>query len=452
MKQTQEYEIALTRSFRAPPERVFDAWTDPAKLARWFGPDGFSTTTHEFDLRPGGTWRHTMRGPDGRDYPNKIVFVELARPDRLVYDHVSGPPFRTTVVFEKEDGGGTRMSFRMVFPDAESYRVATQQYGAQEGAKQTVARLASFVEEAPIEVRPARRTYWPAFTVERVFRAPVEKVWRMWTTKEGLEAWYWPEPLVAHVKRLDLRVGGGWEIAAEGLPHTSRATFTEIVPHERLGMIAPIDFIPDVEPYDRGDTIEFHRVAEGTKMTFTSTRMHSDTWQKASGSGWSSSIDRLTRALEGGPEPARGFTLEREFKAPPEKVWEMWTTPEGIAKWWAPSAREMGFDMRVRHMDVRVGGTFAFEMKNDKHALVNRGTYTMVEPHWELAWTWHYDIYLSPDEKPYDVPILVTFTRTPAGGTKMTFMQGPLAKPGFTEGSRQGVMQNLGYLAKALGE
>lgn len=148
----------------------------------------------------------------------------------------------------------------------------------------------------------------------------------------------------------------------------------------------------------------------------------------------------------------QGFTIERAFKAAPEKVWAMWTTPEGIAKWWVVSARDMGFAMKVRHMDVRPGGTFAFEMVGNGHELVNGGTYRVVRPHTELAWTWHFDIFLAPGEKPYDVPISVTLARTATGGTRMTFTQGPLATPAHTDGSRKGVEQNLRFLAAALGE
>ena len=145
-----------------------------------------------------------------------------------------------------------------------------------------------------------------------------------------------------------------------------------------------------------------------------------------------------------------GFTIMRAFNAPPEKVWKMWTTPEGLMKWWAVSAKEMGFAFDVKHLDARVGGTFAFGMKNKEHDLVNRGTYTVVDAPHKLAWTWHFDIYLQPGEKPYDVPIAITLTPTPMGGTQMVFKQGPLRAPGHTEGSRQGVLKNFEALAKAL--
>lgn len=150
--------------------------------------------------------------------------------------------------------------------------------------------------------------------------------------------------------------------------------------------------------------------------------------------------------------PAQGFTIERTFKAPPEKVWEMWTTKAGLLKWWAPSAHEMTYEFSVREIDVRPGGKYAFEMKGQDHTVVNHGTYNLVRPHSELTWTWHFDIFLAPGEKPYDVPMRVALEKTATGGTRMTFSEGPLATQEHTDGSRTGVEQNFRHLAKALGE
>ena len=84
---TADREIVTTRLFDAPRERVFDAWVDSAHIGRWFGPNGFTTTTESMDVRPGGVWRFVMRGPDGVDYPNHITYSEVVRPERLVYVH-----------------------------------------------------------------------------------------------------------------------------------------------------------------------------------------------------------------------------------------------------------------------------------------------------------------------------------------------------------------------------
>jgi uncharacterized protein YndB with AHSA1/START domain len=173
-------------------------------------------------------------------------------------------------------------------------------------------------------------------------------------------------------------------------------------------------------------------------------------WHLLAANGWGAGFDKLEGELGAEDGVDTGFTIMRAFNAPPEKVWKMWTTAEGLMKWWALSAKDMGFDFTVKHIDVRPGGSFAFGMKNSEHDLVNRGTYRVVEPPRRLTWTWHFDIYLQPGEKPYDVPIEITLTPTPMGGTQMVFKQGPLRAAGHTEGSRQGVLKNLEALAKAL--
>ena len=82
--------IVGTRVFDAPRELVFSVWTDPKHLAQWWGPNGFTTTTSAFDMRPGGVWRFVMHGPDGRDYQNRITFDEIVPPERIVYHHGGG--------------------------------------------------------------------------------------------------------------------------------------------------------------------------------------------------------------------------------------------------------------------------------------------------------------------------------------------------------------------------
>jgi uncharacterized protein YndB with AHSA1/START domain len=145
-------EIVTTRVFDAPRDLVFEAWTRPEHLARWWGPRGFTTTTHEFDFRPGGTWRLTMHGPDGTDYPNRIVYEEIMRPSRIVYSHHGGgrdgipAQFRSTVTFE-DDAGGTRVTMRGVFGSKAERDAVVEKYGAVEGAKQTLGRLGEHVAE-----------------------------------------------------------------------------------------------------------------------------------------------------------------------------------------------------------------------------------------------------------------------------------------------------------------
>ena len=110
-------EIVSTRVLNAPRELVWKAWTDPKHLAQWWGPNGFTNTFNEFDQKAGGHWRYVMHAPDGHDFNNHSVFLEVTKPERIVLDHVSAPQFLAVVTF-KEQEGQTRITFRQIFQSA----------------------------------------------------------------------------------------------------------------------------------------------------------------------------------------------------------------------------------------------------------------------------------------------------------------------------------------------
>jgi len=110
-------EFSNSRVFNVPRDLVFEAWTDPEHLSQWWGPRGFTNTFQEFDIRPGGHWRFVMHGPDGVDYKNHSVFVDVVHPERIVFDHISGPRFQVTATFT-EQAGKTTLTFRMLFETA----------------------------------------------------------------------------------------------------------------------------------------------------------------------------------------------------------------------------------------------------------------------------------------------------------------------------------------------
>jgi uncharacterized protein YndB with AHSA1/START domain len=145
--ETADREIVTRRVIDAPRDLVFDAWTDARHVAHWFGPDGFTITTHEMGVRPGGVWRFTMHGPDGTDWPNVVTYQEVTRPERLVYLHGDeGEPdmFHVTVTFDERDGR-TALTLRSVFKTAAAREFVVRERGAVEGAEQTVARLDRYV-------------------------------------------------------------------------------------------------------------------------------------------------------------------------------------------------------------------------------------------------------------------------------------------------------------------
>lgn len=138
-----ERQIVLARRLGAPPAMVFDAFVDPAQVVLWWGPKGFTTTTVEMDVRPGGHWKYVMHGPDGTDYPNYQRYHEVVPPERLVYtlaDDEHGDGFHVTATFEAIEGG-TLLLMVMEFPSAEARDFVVRESGAVEGGQQTVDRL-----------------------------------------------------------------------------------------------------------------------------------------------------------------------------------------------------------------------------------------------------------------------------------------------------------------------
>lgn len=128
-----EHEIVLTRSFDAPRESVWSAWTDPHEIAQWWGPTGFATRVEQLDLRPGGRFRYVMIAADGSEYPSSGVFREVVPGQRTVATDEFDEGFEVaempvlpqgmvvTCLFE-DQGGGTRLTLRIAHPSAEDRR------------------------------------------------------------------------------------------------------------------------------------------------------------------------------------------------------------------------------------------------------------------------------------------------------------------------------------------
>jgi uncharacterized protein YndB with AHSA1/START domain len=197
-------EISGTRRFDAPRALVFDAFAAADRLARWFGPKGFSLTTQSFDFAPGGVWRFVMHGPDGRDYENKIVFREILRPERISYVHPGdgdGDPGRkeTTISFSQE-GDKTRIDWRMRFPTLVERDRAERDYGVATGLAENLGRLGDFVEESA----------GPVFIVSRRFAVSRDALWKALTEPERMAQWFGPKGVPVIASQMDFRPGGSY--------------------------------------------------------------------------------------------------------------------------------------------------------------------------------------------------------------------------------------------------
>lgn len=195
-------DINIIRVYDAPVALVWDAWTDPAQVAQWWGPRGFTLTTHSKDLRVGGHWNYTMHGPDGTDYENTTLYHEVEEHAKLVYDHgghKDRPPlFRVTALFT-DLGGKTRLEMTMTLPTPEAAD-ETRKFIKKAGGDSTWDRLAEYVEK--------RQTGKEKFVINRAFDVPLDVMFDMWSKPEHLSKWLPPTGFNMEFVRADLRPGG----------------------------------------------------------------------------------------------------------------------------------------------------------------------------------------------------------------------------------------------------
>jgi PhnB protein len=142
---TADREIRISRLLNAPIDLVWEVWTDPEHISKWWGPDGFTNTIHSMDLKVGGEWNLTMHGPDGTDFKNKSIFKEIVPHKKIVYEHVSTPKFMTSIEFESQ-GKKTLMNWHMLFESREQFVQVVKTFKADEGLQQNVEKLNHYVQ------------------------------------------------------------------------------------------------------------------------------------------------------------------------------------------------------------------------------------------------------------------------------------------------------------------
>ena len=223
--------ISLTRVYDAPLDAVWDAWTVPEEVAQWWGPRGFTLTTHSRNLRTGGHWHYTMHGPDGTDYENTTQYLEVVPKQRMIYDHgghKDRPPlFRVTALFTERDGR-TQLDMSMAFATPE---VAAEMKGfiKKAGGESTWDRLAEYLGK---RIEGTER-----FFISRSFDAPIERMYEMWTDPEHLAQWLPPTGATMKFLRQEPRVGGTSfyaMTAANGAVMHGRVTYLELEQPTRI--------------------------------------------------------------------------------------------------------------------------------------------------------------------------------------------------------------------------
>lgn len=319
---TTDREIVISRVFDAPCELVWEAWTNPQHVAKWWGPNGFTTTIHEMDVRPGGVWRHTMHGPDGTDYPNKSKFLEVDRPNRIVYSHGGGrkggpgAQFEATWTFEPQ-GRQMKLTIRMVFPTQADRDRVIAEYGAVEGGKQTLGRLAdhlrtmerkekSMLKNASMQNCAQLKITTPTdreIVMTREFEAPRHLVFDALVKPELLMRWLLGPPgWTMPVCEVDPHAGGKYRYVWRNEDGTQMGTggvIREIVPPERLVATEKFD-----EAWYPGESLVTYTLVENegtTTLTLTMCYVSKEARDAALNSGMEKGVaisyDRLAELL-----------------------------------------------------------------------------------------------------------------------------------------------------------
>ncbi|GGU03428.1 MULTISPECIES: SRPBCC family protein [Streptomyces] len=141
-------ELVITRTFDAPPARVWEAWTRPEHVRQWYGVAALPTVVCEIDLRVGGAWRWGQKAPDGREIVFSGTYEEIVPGERLVYTEtfelMPGPPVRVTLTFDATPDGGTALTSKSIWPSSE-IRDQALATGMEDGVKEEYDRLAEYL-------------------------------------------------------------------------------------------------------------------------------------------------------------------------------------------------------------------------------------------------------------------------------------------------------------------
>jgi uncharacterized protein YndB with AHSA1/START domain len=242
-------EFIIERTFDAPREIVFRAWTDPQQLMQWWGPRGFTNPVCEWDARPGKQIHVVMCAPNGTRYPMAGEFREVIAPEKLVF--TSGAldengkllfEFLHTATFV-EQSGKTKLTLRSVVtkttPDANKYIG-----GFEAGMTQSLERLSELLEHTP-----------EPLIVERILDAPVSLVWQALTDRDKISQW--------SCEMKEFKAESGFEFEFYGtkgdVKFLHHCKITEAVPNKKLA------YTWRYEGYNGNSLVTFELFSEGNK-------------------------------------------------------------------------------------------------------------------------------------------------------------------------------------------
>ncbi|HET9823735.1 MAG TPA: SRPBCC domain-containing protein, partial [Chitinophagaceae bacterium] len=335
-------QLTISRVVNAPRELVWKVWTDPEHIKNWWGPNGFTNTIFQMDVKPGGVWDFIMHGPDGTDYKNKSVYKEIVKYAKIVYDHLSGPKFRSTVTFT-EQGNKTLINIEMLFETAEERDNVVKVFKADVGLRQNIYKLEGYLRKVSSERE---------MTLERVINAPRALVFAAWTDPRQLEKWWGPKGFTNPVCDVDVRPGGKILIhmrAEDGAVYPMDGEFHEIVEPKKLVFTSAALDKNGKRLFEVLNTVNFTEENGKTKLKIhaavSKITDEGKPFIEGMNEGWNQTIDRLDDYAQGrshnkGNTMDSSVVIERTFNATVEAVWKAITDIEQMKQWYFPQLTE----------------------------------------------------------------------------------------------------------------
>jgi uncharacterized protein YndB with AHSA1/START domain len=306
-------QIITERLLNAPRELVFKVLTEPEHIKHFWGPDGFTNSIKQMDVKPGGQWLFTMHGPDGTDYPNRIIYRKITPPSYMAWDHDGGEDDPSGHRFFGElelfaEGNKTRIQLRMT----ESSMAARDEVAkyAVAGGIQNLERLAAYVAPMADKLN--------LFVVERTFPVSQQRLFEVCSQVEHIRQWMSPAGMKVLKASQDLKPGGTYHYGMatpEGHEMWGKVTYREITPNSRLVYMQSfsdrdgnITTHPMAPTWPKQMVTVFEFLPEGpnkTKLKISWTYagvddVEASTFHGAHGSmsgGWKGSLDQLEAYL-----------------------------------------------------------------------------------------------------------------------------------------------------------
>jgi uncharacterized protein YndB with AHSA1/START domain len=238
--------LRLSRVLHARRETVFKAWSTAEHVKQWFSPETYTVPDATVDMRVGGTFDVCMRSPAGHDHWSRGKFVEVTPYDRLVIDmHATDsagkPLFRAYTEVNFSDAlGGTQVDIVQTYTFVDPSIAAPMVAGAPEGWRTTLDKLEKEVVRMQGGTETGVRSVAHAtFDLERVFDAPVARVWKALTDEAAKQKWFAGTPGQWELleRHMDVRVGGRERLKGRwkgGVVSTFDAIYHDVIPHQRL--------------------------------------------------------------------------------------------------------------------------------------------------------------------------------------------------------------------------